>query len=46
MCAHPGDTRNFENYPEPTAEELQGAGVNLDAFQKLFKVIFNAAHLN
>ena len=36
VCAHPGDTRNFETYPEPGDEEDATGG--LDPFRNLFRV--------
>ncbi|KAJ3415698.1 protein kinase A catalytic subunit [Chytridiales sp. JEL 0842] len=35
MCAHPGDTRNFEDYPELSKDEMDVDGV--DPFKQLFR---------
>ncbi|KAI9325783.1 camp-dependent protein kinase [Zopfochytrium polystomum] len=35
VCSHPGDTRNFEDYPEPMEDEHGGSGV--DPFKHLFR---------
>nr|KAJ3421984.1 hypothetical protein HK105_001609 [Polyrhizophydium stewartii] len=35
VCTHPGDTRNFESYPEVTDEP--NSSISLDPFQHLFK---------
>ncbi|KAI8908983.1 kinase-like domain-containing protein [Gorgonomyces haynaldii] len=35
VCAHPGDTRNFESYPETDVHK--NPAVSLDPFQHLFK---------
>lgn len=40
VCAHPGDTRNFEQYPELTEEELRNVG-DLDSFKNLFRGLQN-----
>ncbi|KAJ1548326.1 hypothetical protein HK405_003656 [Cladochytrium tenue] len=37
VCSHAGDTRNFENYPEPIEEETRASFV--DPFKHLFRVI-------
>ena len=38
VCSHPGDTRNFENYPEASADEDQTPAETLEPYQRLFKV--------
>ncbi|KAJ3090648.1 hypothetical protein HK102_003096 [Quaeritorhiza haematococci] len=35
ICSHPGDTRNFEQYPEAIEEETKGPSI--DPFKNLFK---------
>ncbi|KAI9193444.1 camp-dependent protein kinase [Polychytrium aggregatum] len=35
VCSHPGDTRNFDNYPEVSEEEQRIVGV--DPYKHLFK---------
>jgi len=34
-CTHPGDTNNFENYPEPVEDEAE-KGPTVDPFKNLF----------
>jgi serine/threonine protein kinase len=37
VCAHPGDTRNFEDYPELIDEDPKGVQ-GVDPFKQLFRV--------
>ena len=38
VCSHPGDTRNFEEYPEePPLQDSSQITAMLEPYQKLFK---------